>query len=114
MPLLAPTSTGENIKAACAGATGFIYCVSLTGVTGTRAEVSTRGLDLVERAREETSLPLAVGFGISRREHVVDVCRRADAAVVGSALIQVMLESPRDQLIRRAQVFVAELAGNPA
>jgi len=114
VPLLAPTSTGENIKAACAGATGFIYCVSLTGVTGTRAEVSTRGLDLVERAREETSLPLAVGFGISRREHVVDVCRRADAAVVGSALIQVMLESPRDQLIRRAQAFVAELAGKPA
>lgn len=114
VPLLAPTSTGENIKAACAGATGFIYCVSLTGVTGTRAEVSTRGLDLVERAREETSLPLAVGFGISRREHVVDVCRRADAAVVGSALIQVMLESPRDQLIGRAQAFVAELAGKPA
>jgi len=114
VPLLAPTSTGKNIKAACADATGFIYCISLTGVTGTRDEVSSQGLDLVVRAREETSIPLAVGFGISRREHVVDVCRRADAAVVGSALIHVMLESPRNQLIRRAQDFVAELAGKPA
>ncbi|PKB80864.1 MAG: tryptophan synthase subunit alpha [SAR202 cluster bacterium Io17-Chloro-G9] len=114
VPLLAPTSTSENIKTACADATGFIYCISLTGVTGTRAEVSSRGLELVNRARRATSLPLAVGFGISQREHVVDVCRKADAAVVGSALMQVMLESPRDQVIRRARGFVAELAGNPA
>lgn len=113
VPLLAPTSTEESIKAACADATGFIYCVSVTGVTGTRDQVSSRGLDLVDRARKETSLPLAVGFGISQREHVVDVCRRADAAVVGSALIQVMLESPRNQVIRRARGLVAELAGKP-
>ena len=75
-------------------------------------QIDIRGLDLVDRAREETSLPLAVGFGISQREHVVDVCRKADAAVVGSALMQVMLESPRNQLIKRARGLVAELAGN--
>ena len=111
VPLLAPTSTDANIKAACDGATGFIYCISLTGVTGARNEVSPRGLELVERVRAGTSLPLAVGFGISQREHVVEVCRKADAAVVGSALVRVMLESPRNQVIKRASRLVAELSG---
>ena len=111
VPLLAPTSTTESVKAACAAATGFIYCVSLTGVTGARDQVASGGMDLVDRARTETSLPLAVGFGISQRAHVVDVCRKADAAVVGSALVRVMLESPRDQLIERASQLVAELSG---
>ena len=111
IPLLAPTSTDESVKASCADATGFIYCVSLTGVTGARDQVDSRGLELVDRARAGTSAPLTVGFGISQREHVVDVCRKADAAVVGSALVRVMLESPRNQLIKRASRLVAELAG---
>jgi tryptophan synthase alpha chain len=110
IPLLAPTSTDDSIKAA-ATATGFIYCISLTGVTGVRNQVSERALDLLSRVRAHTSLPLAVGFGISRREHVEAVCQQAEAAVVGSALVRVMLESPRDQLIDRASQFVAELAG---
>ena len=113
IPLLAPTSTDESVKAACADATGFVYCISLTGVTGVRDRVASGGLDLVDRARTETSLPLTLGFGISQREHVVDVCRKADAAVVGSALVRVMLESPRSQLIKRASRLVAELAGKP-
>ena len=113
IPLLAPTSTDESVKAACSDATGFIYCISLTGVTGARDQVASRGMELVDRARAETSLPLAVGFGISQREHVVDVCRKADAAVVGSALVRVMLESPRNQLVKRASRLVAELAGKP-
>ena len=112
IPLLAPTSTEESIEAACAGASGFVYCVSVTGVTGARERVSERGFQLLERVRAHTSLPLAVGFGISRREHVEEVGRRAEAAVVGSALVKVMLESPRDQLVERASQFVAELAGN--
>lgn len=113
IPLLAPTSTDESVAAACADATGFIYCISLTGVTGAREQVDSRSYELVDRARAGTPLPLAVGFGISRREHVVDVCQKADAAVVGSALVRVMLESPRDQLVKRASRLVAELAGNP-
>lgn len=111
IPLLAPTSTDESIRASCGDASGFIYCVSLTGVTGARDQVSERGFQLLERVRAETSLPLAVGFGISRREHVEMVCQKAQAAVVGSALVRVMLESPRDQLVARSSGFVAELAG---
>ena len=66
---------------------------------------------MLERVRAHTSLPLAFGFGISRREHVEEVGRKAEAAVVGSALVKVMLESPRDQLVRRAGQLVSELSG---
>jgi tryptophan synthase alpha chain len=114
IPLLAPTSTDASIRASTAGASGFVYCVSLTGVTGTREQVSQRGFDLLHRVRSHTSLPLAVGFGISTREHVLEVGRHAEAAVVGSALVRVMLESPRDQLVANASRLVAQLAGLPA
>ena len=112
IPLVAPTSTDESIATACAHASGFVYCISITGVTGARAEVSNRGFELVERVRARTSLPLCLGFGISSREHVVEVGQRADAAAVGSALVRVMLESPRNELVDRASRFVAELAGS--
>ena len=114
IPLLAPTSTDESIRASCDAATGFIYCVSVTGVTGARDQVSDRGMQLLERVRAHTAVPLALGFGISRREHVEEVCRQADAAVVGSALVRVMLESPRDQVVARASRLVSDLAGSSA
>ena len=112
IPLLAPTSTDESIEASCTGASGFIYCISVTGVTGTREQVSGRSFELLDRVKTHTTLPLAVGFGISNRVHVEEVGKTADAAVVGSALIRVMLESPREELVERASRFVAKLAGN--
>ena len=111
IPLLAPTSTDESITNACATASGFVYCISVTGVTGARDQVSSRSFDLLDRVKSHTDLPLAVGFGISNRSHVEEVGRTADAAVVGSALIRVMLDSPREELVERASRFVAELAG---
>ena len=111
IPLLAPTSTPASIAESCRAASGFVYCVSVTGVTGARTEVSGRGLELVGRVRAHTALPLAVGFGIAAPEHVAEVGSVADAAVVGSALVRVMLDSPRDQLVERASAFVASLAG---
>ena len=112
IPLLAPTSTDESIAASCARASGFIYCISVTGVTGAREQVSGRSYELLDRVKAHTTLPLAVGFGISNRAHVEEVGKTADAAVVGSALIRVMLESPREELVERTSRFVAELAGN--
>ena len=112
IPLLAPTSTDESIEASCTGASGFIYCISVTGVTGTREQVSGRSFELLGRVKTHTTLPLAVGFGISNRGHVEEVGKTADAAVVGSALIRVMLESPRKELVERASRFVSALAGN--
>jgi tryptophan synthase alpha chain len=111
IPLLAPTSVDESIKEACAGASGFVYCVSVTGVTGARDQVSARSFELLDRVKAHTNLPLVVGFGISNRAHVEAVGETADAAAVGSALIRVMLESPREELVDRASRFVAELAG---
>ena len=111
IPLLAPTSTDESIQDACAGASGFIYCISVTGVTGVRDQVSGRSFELLDRVKAHTNLPLAVGFGISSRAHVEAVGKTAEAAVVGSALIKVMLESPREELVERTSRFVAELAG---
>ena len=94
VPLFAPTSTDVRIEAGCRHASGFIYCVSLTGVTGSREELAPEFFSLVRRVRQHTSLPLAVGFGISRRQHVEAIGGEADAAVVGSALIKVLMESP--------------------
>ena len=111
IPLLAPTSTDESIQDACAGASGFIYCISVTGVTGVRDQVSGRSFELLDRVKAHTNLPLAVGFGISSRAHVEAVGKTAEAAVVGSALIKVMLESPREELVERTSRFVAEKAG---
>ena len=111
VPLLAPTSTDVSIKDSCAGASGFVYCISVTGVTGVRDQVSGRSFALLERVKEHTDLPLAVGFGISNRSHVEEVGNNAEGAVVGSALIRVMLDSSREELVERASRFVAGLAG---
>jgi tryptophan synthase alpha chain len=109
--LLAPTSTEERIARACATASGFIYCVSLAGVTGAREQVSEEGLRLVERVRRHTKLPIAVGFGISNREHVETVGRYAEAAVIGSALVNVLDRAAPGQAVADAARFVAELKG---
>lgn len=111
IPLLAPTSTDESIAQSVQQGGGFVYCTSVTGVTGARAEVSDRGLDLVSRVRQHTDLPVAVGFGISRREHVLDVGQRADAAVVGSALVRALADGPENAAAERGASVVAELAG---
>ncbi|MBI4300270.1 MAG: tryptophan synthase subunit alpha [Chloroflexi bacterium] len=109
--MLAPTSTEERIAKVAGMASGFIYCVSLTGVTGARRDLSADLPDFLARVRRHTSLPLAIGFGISSRQHVEAVGRYADAAVVGSALIDVIERSPREEMARNAQAFVEELTG---
>lgn len=112
--LLAPTSTDERIARLAAQATGFIYCVSLTGVTGARQELPAALPAFLDRVRSRTSLPLAVGFGISSRRQVEQVGQIAEAVVVGSALIDVVEQAPAGQEIERLRRFVAELAGRPA
>lgn len=113
IPLLAPTSTDESIEQSVSLGGGFVYCTSVVGITGARSDVSERGLDLVDRVRQRTDLPIVVGFGISRREHVLEVGKRADAAVVGSLLVRALADGPADQAAERGAAVVAELAGNP-
>jgi tryptophan synthase alpha chain len=88
--LVAPTTTDVRLQMIAERASGFIYAVSRTGVTGERDALGGEAERLVERVRAASGLPVAVGFGISTRGQVRDVCRYADAAVVGSAIVAEM------------------------
>jgi tryptophan synthase alpha chain len=96
--LLSPTTTDARIRRAGELGRGFLYCISRLGVTGVRDAVSADAGALVRRIRRFTDLPIALGFGLSRPEHVAEVGLYADAAVVGSALVSLIAEagaSPR-------------------
>jgi tryptophan synthase alpha chain len=88
--LVSPTTTAGRLADAAARGRGFLYAISRLGVTGTQASVAQSAADLVGRLRRLTALPVALGFGISRPEHVREVCVYADAAVVGSAIVDVI------------------------
>jgi tryptophan synthase alpha chain len=115
--LAAPTSTERRLKLVAKYSTGFVYLVSRTGVTGEQASLSAAVAPLVRAMRAVTDLPLAVGFGISRPEHVAELATQVDAVVVGSALVRVIekhvieqpLESP--DLARELETFVRQLKG---
>lgn len=104
--LIAPSSIDERIKKVVEMADGFIYCVSLTGVTGARSQLDENAAHLVERVRKYTSLPLVVGFGISAPEHVADVARFADGVVVGSALINLIERLSEDRLAEGVSEYI--------
>lgn len=88
--LAAPTSTERRLKLVAEYSTGFVYLVSRTGVTGERDSISTSVGPLVEAVRRVTDLPLAVGFGISKPEHVAELGRQVEAVVVGSAFVRLI------------------------
>lgn len=90
--LLSPTTTVERIRRASEIGSGFLYGISRLGVTGMRDTVDDSARELAARVKSETRLPLALGFGISRPEHVRSIGQWADAAVVGSALVNVIAE----------------------
>jgi tryptophan synthase alpha chain len=90
--LLSPTTTTERIRRAAALGSGFLYGISRLGVTGARTTLASGAAALVARIRPESTLPIAVGFGISHPAHVAEVGRWADAAVVGSALVAVIAQ----------------------
>ena len=86
--LVALTSSDRRLQLAGEHSSGFVYLVSRTGVTGEQASLSEQALPLIERTRRHTQLPLALGFGISRPEHVAEVAQMADGVVVGSAIVR--------------------------
>jgi tryptophan synthase alpha chain len=112
--LVAPSSDDQRIGRIAAQASGFIYCVSVAGVTGARAELPAGLPDFLSRVRRHTSLPLAVGFGVSRPEHLRSLHGLADAAVVGSAIIDLIDGSPPDALEERLKSYVRGLIGYQA
>lgn len=93
---VAPTSSDAGIEAACQAATGFIYCIAVTGVTGARSQLDPAVLPLIEKVRRRTALPIVVGFGISRPEHLSALQGKADGVIVASALLDAIAKSPAD------------------
>jgi tryptophan synthase alpha chain len=107
---LALTSTDQRIELVTRAGTGFIYYVSVTGVTGARTELSQTIARDVARIKRKTSLPVAVGFGISTPDQAREVARHAEGVVVGSALVKVIEQYGRSpELIPRVREFVAGL-----
>ena len=108
--LIAPTTTDERLEKICNNARGFIYAVSRAGVTGASENMNSDAEKLVNRARQFTELPIAVGFGISTSEQVADVWRYADATVIGSAIVAEIerAHSPADAVVR-VERLVSEL-----
>jgi tryptophan synthase alpha chain len=105
--LLSPTTTDARIRKAAELGRGFLYGISRLGVTGARDQVASGAQALAERIRAHSSLPIALGFGISRPEHVAEVGRYADAAVVGSALVSVIAEgNGAPDLVARVEEYV--------
>ena len=110
--LLSPTTTVERIRRASQLGRGFLYGISRLGVTGVRDHVAPGAEELAARIRAETSLPLALGFGISQPDHVRQIGQWADAAVVGSGLVQVIAQNTdAPDLVGRVESYVRWLKG---
>lgn len=103
--LVAPTTPPDRVPEAVRGATGFVYYVSRTGVTGARSELRSELAREVERLREHVTIPIAVGFGISTPDQAALVARIADGVVVGSALIDALDEGG----VEEAEAFLGSL-----
>ncbi len=110
--LAAPTSPDERLKAIAEHSQGFVYAISRTGITGQQKDVESGAAALVARLRRWTEwrgLPIAVGFGISNADHVAQVGTFADAAVVGSAIVELIERSTQEQAAAEVSRFIREL-----
>ena len=105
--LLSPTTSDERLRKAALLGSGFLYAISRLGVTGARDQIADGAQEMVQRIRRASDLPVALGFGISKPEHVREVGQWADAAVVGSALVSVIAGAgAADDLNTRVEEYV--------
>lgn len=107
--LVAPTSTEGRLQIASQVAQGFLYCVSLTGVTGARETIAAGLADFLARVRSHTDLPLAVGFGISTPDHVRGVAQVADGVVFASALLNLIAQMDESEMEEQIRCYVESL-----
>ncbi|MBI2764637.1 MAG: tryptophan synthase subunit alpha [Chloroflexi bacterium] len=112
VPLVAPTTADARIDQLAAVADAFLYIVSVTGTTGTNNMDVDQLPELLARVRRHSNLPLAVGFGISKREHVVAVGRIADAAIIGSAIISAIDAAAPGMRAQGVREFVEDVSGH--
>lgn len=111
IPLLAPTSTPEKIELVAQRQNGFIYCVSLTGVTGVRRELPLKLNEFLQRVRSHTEQPIAVGFGIATPEQAVAASQHSDGVIVGSAIVNIVEKNQAEISTLKAEIrqFVGKL-----
>jgi tryptophan synthase alpha chain len=109
--IAAPTSSDERLRLIGERATGFVYCVSVAGVTGARRELPPGLADFLARVRRCTNLPLAVGFGVSRREHIEALNGAADGAVIGSAVMDVIAANEAQERAKAVREYLEVLSG---
>ena len=108
--LVAPTSTPERIKLAAEASTGFIYLISLLGITGARAELSSTVQDSLKKIRKYTAKPVAVGFGISTPEQARAIAEYADGVIVGSAIVDIIAKNlGKPDLVKKVGDFIESL-----
>jgi tryptophan synthase alpha chain len=110
--LAAPTSPDERLEAIAKYSKGFVYAISRVGITGTQKSIAADAAALVERIRRYTRLPVAVGFGISNAEHVAQVAEFADAAVVGSAIVELIERSTAETAPEAVSRFIMSISGD--
>jgi tryptophan synthase alpha chain len=109
--LAAPTSPDARLQAIAKHSRGFVYAISRVGITGTQTSLAADAAELVARLRKFTSLPVALGFGVSTPEHVRTVSEFADAAVVGSAIVGLVERTPASEAAAAVGAFVRALKG---
>jgi tryptophan synthase alpha chain len=113
IPLVAPTTTPDRLERICSTAAGFVYCVGVTGVTGARRAVAGDAIALLDSVRRLTPTPRALGFGLSTPEHLRALRGHAEAAVVGSALLDAIGAEPAD-VVGAAGRFLSTMTGTEA
>ena len=117
-PLVAPTSSAGRVEEATALATGFVYCVSVAGVTGVREGLPPKAVELLRRVRAKAEVPVALGFGIGSPEDAAEVAAEADGVIIGSKLMRLVAEDGADgagEWLRgvREAVSAVEKVGDP-
>lgn len=107
--VVSPASTNERLEKNAEAAEGFVYCMARQGITGAKRELDPELVNYLKRVRRVFDVPAAVGFGISKREHIQALQGHADTAVVGSAVIDIISRSKRDEIGRNVRGFIRNI-----
>ena len=107
--LIPPNCSKKRIALACSVTGGFVYCVSLTGVTGPKETLGDQLFNSLDKIRALSNIPIAVGFGISKPQHIQELKGRAEAVVVGSALARMLQSSNGQSKVKNTSLFLGEL-----
>ena len=107
--VLSPASTEERLKKNAEIANGFVYCTARQGITGAKDTLEPSLMSYLQKMKKYFSMPIAVGFGISKKEHINALSGNADIAIIGSAVIDVINNSEKNEMHENVRRFFAEL-----